>query len=443
MHLPKNALNQNNSVLFRAYHKAVPSCTAALILESTIMVKILIIADDFTGALDTGVKFAEAGAKTKVMTKWDSSFPDDPSDVLVLCVPTRHDSPLDAYRRVRKIVEIADGRVGCIFKKTDSALRGNVGAELAAVVEGCRGAHNLYFIPALPSMKRFTSGGVHYIDGVTVRESVFGRDPFEPVTESYIPELMKQQCSARIKSIWAEDAIKETPHCDKRAILVYDCESAEDMKAEVNTLCRNGIPPLLAGCSGLAQELAAYMGFENNIEAPKKAGTLVVVCGSVNPISSKQMKYAEENGFSRIHLTGAQLLDDEAKFGPMAQGLVMISSAGNGIVIDTLNAKKGLLEESDEEQREELRKKISGRAGMLIRDMCDAGLDSRLLIVGGDTLLAFANAIDCHEYYPVCEVESGVVLFRVNYRGKDYEIISKSGGFGDEDLLVKIVNGVI
>ena len=192
------------------------------------MIKILIIADDFTGALDTGVKFAEAGAKTKVMTKWDESFVNDPSEVLVLCVPTRHDNPLDAYRRVRKVVEIADGKVGCIFKKTDSALRGNIGAELTAVVEGSK-ANNLYFIPALPSMNRFTQGGVHYIDGVVVRDSVFGRDPFEPVTESYIPELMRKQCSTRIKSIWAEDAIRETPHCDKNAILVYDCESAADM----------------------------------------------------------------------------------------------------------------------------------------------------------------------------------------------------------------------
>ncbi len=407
------------------------------------MVKMLIIADDFTGALDTGVKFAEAGARTKVMTKWDDNFPDDPSDVLVLCVPTRHDTPLDAYRRVRKVVEIADGRVGSIFKKTDSALRGNIGAELAAVLEGCSEPHNMYFIPALPAMNRVTSGGVHYIDGIAVNESVFGRDPFEPVTESYIPELMRQQCSARIKSIWAEDAINATPHCEKRAILVYDCESEADMKAEVATLCRDGIPKLLAGCSGLAEELARNMGFENSVEAPKKAGTLVVVCGSVNPISGKQMKYAEENGFSRIHLTGAQLLDEENKFGPMAQGLVLISSAGNGLVVDTLNAKKGMLETTDEEQREELRKKISGRAGMLIKDMCDAGLDSRLLIVGGDTLLAFATAIGCHEYQPICELESGVVLFKVDYNGRSYEIISKSGGFGDEDLMVKIVEGKV
>ena len=410
--------------------------------EAFKMIKILIIADDFTGALDTGVKFAEAGAKTKVMTKWDDSFPDDNSEVLVLCVPTRHDSPLDAYRKVRKVVEAADGKVGTIFKKTDSALRGNVGAELTAVLEGSH-ANNLYFIPALPSMNRFTSGGVHYIDGIAVRDSVFGKDPFEPVTESYIPELMKKQCSTRIKSIWAEDAIKATPSCDKNAILVYDCESAEDLTAEVDTLCKKGVPHLLAGCSGLAQALAAYMGFENNVEAPKKAGTLVVVCGSVNPISKAQMKYAEENGFSRIHLAEAQLLDEEKTLSSMARGLVLVSEAGNGLLVDTLNAKKGILEDMPDEEREELRALISTRAGLLIKDMFDAGLDSRLLIVGGDTLLAFANAIDCHEYYPVCEVESGVVLFRVSYAGKDYEIISKSGGFGDEDLLVKIVNGEI
>ncbi|MDO4960799.1 MAG: four-carbon acid sugar kinase family protein [Eubacteriales bacterium] len=407
------------------------------------MIKVLIIADDFTGALDTGVKFAEAGAQTKVMTKWDEHFVDDPSEVLVLCLPTRHDNPLDAYRKVRKVVEMADGKVGLIYKKTDSALRGNIGAELTAVVEGCSTSNNLYFIPAMPSMNRYTSGGVHYIDGIIVRESVFGQDPFEPVTESYIPELMRKQCSTRIKSIWAEDAIKSTPRCDKNAILVYDCESQADLDAEVETLFGDGDTRLVAGCAGLAQTLARFLGFDNNVEAPKKAGTLVVVCGSVNPISKAQMTYAEGNGFSRIHLTSAQLLDDVTKLTAMAKGLVLMSDAGSGILVDTLNAKRGLFEEMSDEEREELRAEISGRAGMLIRDMCDAGLNSRLMIVGGDTLLAFANAIGCTEYYPVCEVETGVVLFRVRYNDKDYEIISKSGGFGDEDLLVKIVNGVV
>ena len=35
------------------------------------MVKLLIIADDFTGALDTGVQFAARGAKTRVVVDVD------------------------------------------------------------------------------------------------------------------------------------------------------------------------------------------------------------------------------------------------------------------------------------------------------------------------------------------------------------------------------------
>lgn len=31
------------------------------------MVKLVVVADDFTGALDTGIKFAEAGAQTQVI----------------------------------------------------------------------------------------------------------------------------------------------------------------------------------------------------------------------------------------------------------------------------------------------------------------------------------------------------------------------------------------
>ena len=40
-------------------------------------------------------------------------------------------------------------------------------------------------------MNRITRNGIHYIDGVPVHESVFGKDPFEPVADSYIPEILK------------------------------------------------------------------------------------------------------------------------------------------------------------------------------------------------------------------------------------------------------------
>lgn len=94
------------------------------------MIKILIIADDFTGALDTGVKFSSAGARTKVIMDVEMEFTTETeAEALVLCAPTRHLPAQEAYRMIRRITERATAAgIGCILKKTDSALRGNIGA---------------------------------------------------------------------------------------------------------------------------------------------------------------------------------------------------------------------------------------------------------------------------------------------------------------------------
>ena len=73
------------------------------------MVKLLIIADDFTGALDTGVQFAARGAATRVVTDpaFDFAGVDDSVQVLVMDAETRHLSPEDAYSVVRRAVDRA------------------------------------------------------------------------------------------------------------------------------------------------------------------------------------------------------------------------------------------------------------------------------------------------------------------------------------------------
>mgnify|MGYP000093217377 CR=1 FL=1 len=63
-----------------------------------------------------------------------------------------------------------------IYKKTDSALRGNIGAELSALLK-TSGERQLPFLPAFPQIDRVTRDGVHYISGVPVTESPFGIDP--------------------------------------------------------------------------------------------------------------------------------------------------------------------------------------------------------------------------------------------------------------------------
>ena len=103
------------------------------------MVKLLIIADDFTGALDTGIQFVNKGIATQVFTKmpeaiWDI---DESTEVLVIDSETRPMPAAKAYDTVKNITGWAKAiKIPVIFKKTDSALRGNIGSELQAVLDG-------------------------------------------------------------------------------------------------------------------------------------------------------------------------------------------------------------------------------------------------------------------------------------------------------------------
>ena len=96
------------------------------------MRKLLVLADDFTGGLDTGVQFAAAGIPTVVTTNPAYCAADHEEDtVLVVDVETRHLLPEKARQIVEQTIRaaIAHGFTD-IYKKTDSALRGNLGAEL-------------------------------------------------------------------------------------------------------------------------------------------------------------------------------------------------------------------------------------------------------------------------------------------------------------------------
>src|SRR6185436_9848445 len=96
------------------------------------MPRLLIIADDLTGASDVGVQFSRQGIPTLVYTELGPSL-DAFSDYQVIVVNTesRHLDPKEAASRVSATV--AKGiKVGAshFYKKTDSTLRGNIGSEL-------------------------------------------------------------------------------------------------------------------------------------------------------------------------------------------------------------------------------------------------------------------------------------------------------------------------
>lgn len=405
------------------------------------MHKMMMIADDFTGALDTGVKFSEAGIRTIISTDIDYDPGRQPENsVLVLCVPTRHLTAEEAYRVIRRIVERFAGHADSIFKKTDSALRGNIGAELQAVLDGS-GQTIVAFLPALPEMNRITVGGIHYIDGMPVRQSAFGQDPFEPVEEDSIPALLCRQCRANVQVVPIGQKPTLTP--GQKTILVFDSKTQQDMHECVEMLRQTNHMDLIAGCAGLAQALVYKEHRKHCVDLESKGSDLLVVCGSVNPISLSQMDQAEHAGAPRFHLPASFLINNEpvdsGENRPVFDALLQACREHKRVLIDSLQSgEEQVLRGSDRLPLEEIRQKISGRLGEVLKTLVESDVDKRLMIIGGDTLLAFMNAIGCTELTPVREIRSGVVLSLLTYHDRTYQIISKSGGFGEANLLVTL-----
>lgn len=412
------------------------------------MVKLLILADDFTGAFDTGVQFASRGAVTTVVTdpNYDFQSAGKTIEVLVMVAETRHLPPQEAYQIVYTAVKKAlQAGIGYIYKKTDSALRGNVGSELAAVMEAA-GVNALPFLPALPKLNRITKDGIHYIEGVPVAESVFGQDPFEPVLDSEVAKILGRQTNVPMV-VHPRNGFRGIL---KPGIQIFDAETEEDLIDIGNGL---GLQQLrfCAGCSGFASVLADLLNLKGEApKAPRLENALFIACGSVNPVTIGQMAVAEEHGFPHVHLNPVQKLELDW----------LQSDAGETCIqqwlAQAMAEKRFILDANDVEGREntdayalqmgltmdEIRVRVSENLAAMMKRMLDSGLQATLLCTGGDTLLALMRAVGVSELIPICEMITGVVLTKFVYNGRTYHIFTKSGGFGEPDLFIELAEKI-
>ena len=189
----------------------------------------------------------------------------------------------------------------------------------------------------------------------------------------------------------------------------------------------------LQSAQALAGELS---GSASSPGRPSEHDPLLVVCGSVNNVSARQLDYAESRGFERVHLPMEFLLgeDDDPILGTIAEKC----AASVPLMLDTFTTAEEASANISPEELEERRQRISRRLGGLIRELMNCGVHRRILIIGGDTLLALMDELNCASITPLYEPDRGVVLFELEYAGETRRIMSKSGGFGSEDLLTRL-----
>lgn len=412
------------------------------------MVRLLIIADDFTGALDTGVQFSDAGIRTKVIVSQKCpEMRDEPDDtVLIIDAETRHLSRQQAYNIVYNLCRKAlQGGVSHIYKKTDSALRGNVGSELEAVYDAMERSY-LAFMPAWPAMNRTVDRGILYIHGQPVAESVFGSDPFEPVIHNSVSEILKEQTNklvVEMKSV--------SDNSQEQGIWVFDSVTQEEMNRHVIELNTRGLLNVMAGCAGFAALLPEALSLQGDVLfSPELDKSLLVVSGSINPITKNQLEYANCHGIPRITMTIKQKLDrsywkSEAGSRQLDEWWTMIKSSKHCMIDangDNGVEETGLYAAEKGMSTEEVRCCIADVMGYVLKELLERGISHTLMVTGGDTLLGFMENLSNSELHILSKLEQGCVLSQIKYKHECYHIISKSGGFGSEDLLCRLIEKV-
>ena len=404
------------------------------------MLKLLVIADDFTGALDTGVQFSKQGIQTLVSTETVVQYDALPQEieVLVLNTESRHLTFEQAYEKTKKILEDAKvSQIPFIYKKVDSALRGNISAELKAILDTSEQAP-VPFLPAYPEMNRVVIDGHLYIEDVLVSESVFAKDPYEPVTESNV--MRRLQSEAGIESVLVKE--QDLP---KKGVVIFDAQTDDMLLTHAKRLADENLLGVTVGCAGFAKILAQQLFPDGKEVACKLQKPVIVVCGSVNPITKKQIEYVEKE-YPRISLTAQQLLDPtywEASAGQNeikeylqlmeTQPLVIFETYSDQTTAEivTYSEEKAL-------SADVCRFRIGESLGKLTKALWSKHQENTFLFTGGDTLFQAMTVLGVTGIKPLTEIKPGVVLSAIEWNSQEMQVITKSGGFGTEELFEEI-----
>lgn len=225
---------------------------------------IAVIADDITGAAEVAGIAWRRGLRTQLVTGAEDAF--GPSEVVVVATDARQMPAAEAAAETAEIAARLKGRA-LLFRKTDSALRGHVTAELGAMMKG-GGADSVLYVPANPSKGRIIRGGRYLINGVPIDETPFASDPEYPARSARLSERFPEMCPWRGASVSGR-------------ICYADAERPEDMDRIVSQTPRE---VLLAGAADLFEALLRREYPQS--EARKRLlpaldqRSLIVVCGS-------------------------------------------------------------------------------------------------------------------------------------------------------------------
>jgi uncharacterized protein YgbK (DUF1537 family) len=319
----------------------------------------IVAADDRTGAFEVAALVAEVSGPTLVTV----GSPSEGS--CVVDIATR---PATAEVAAERAAAVEATPSAWSAHKIDSTLRGNWAAELIA--RHAEGGRRVVVLPAWPALGRTCVGGVVLVDG----------RPLGSVHE-HLPGVAGVSGADELRDWLAGTGAFAT--CDIVDDAVMHAVAAVLADADV----------LVAGPAGpIGAVFAARAGGRRLLPAAEIAGPILVVCGSANPVSRRQLAELV-----------ARRPDVDILATPPTDG------------------------ELDARAADELGATARARAAEL--------RPSTIVVIGGDTAAAFLG----DDPRMVGGFAAPGMPFSRNGDGRGPLVVTKAGGFGVPDALVRLL----
>lgn len=421
------------------------------------MPQTIVIADDVTGANDIGIMYARAGLDAFVYSYKDGRRQEyKPCDALIIDTDSRFDSREGAYQKVYDAVKNApaDG-VRQYINKQCSVFRGNIGAEFDAMLDAL-GEEFAVVVPGFPDNGRTTLHGIHYVNGVELKDSQFRNDPVHPMRCSDLKKILAGQTKRRVGAI-SYEVYAGGPEAVRAAVdgmrgsygyVIMDVRDNADLALLARVLREERV---LCGSSALSAYLAEIeqkeSGRKLQMDKTRVPGRIFCMAGSLTPQTIAQTAYMKEKGYPVIELDTRRLFEEESRRDECGRVLRQADNAyetGAFVMIHSMNTAEGVAET----KRIALEKGIDNTG---VSSLVSAALSEiservilrygirRIIVCGGDTSASLCAQLDIKGMKVLEEIEPGLPTCE-SLDEPPYRMVLKSGSFGSREFVEKAID---
>lgn len=410
-----------------------------------ITIERLVIADDLTGANDTGVHFLSDSENVEVVIDtnlFSMKTLDHSVHTLVINTGTRNIEPREAAEKVKSYVNhFLTYSPKEIYKKIDSTLRGNVGSEIDALMT--ESGYSLACVaPAVPRNGRTTVNGICYIDGIPLYETEFAQDPFSPVRSSDAATIISGQSERKIGVFTLENlrapknialtALKEKIN-DGCEILIVDSETREDLLLARNLFGLLDQKVLYVGAAGFFHAIGTKSIAKPQLCISHKPKILFVT-GSMMETSKRQSDWLIDKKYIN-------------KTFPVISRLVISDENGEVTKIaqevsEEFEHNPVALIHTDRDTREIARtaQKVGLTVSRIVEEVIRRTHIDVLVVTGGETAMNILSRLKIDSLHLIDEALPAVpVSLMQSPENSELLFISKAGSYGDTDVLEGII----